>query len=96
MLSNEPGYYRKGKYGIRTENLVLVVRDRTLSSKARTFLRFETLTLCPRDRRLVDVRHLSPDERQWVNEYHETVRARLEPLLEGTARRWLVRSTKPL
>ena len=96
ILSNEPGYYRKGKYGFRTENLVLVVRDRELSKPKEPFLGFETLTLCPIDRRLVVASLLDERERRWVDAYHEDIVERLEPLLEAADAAWLRRATAPL
>lgn len=100
ILSNEPGFYREGEYGIRIENLVLVVEDEaTRKGAARgkgeaRFLRFENLTLCPIDTRLVDVKLLTADERSWLNAYHKAVRETLSPLVEGKARSWLGSATK--
>jgi Xaa-Pro aminopeptidase len=69
ILSNEPGYYKNGEYGIRIENLVMVVRG------ADGFLEFETLTLAPIDLRLVEENMLTPDEKQWLQDYHAKVAA---------------------
>jgi Xaa-Pro aminopeptidase len=96
IVSNEPGYYRAGRYGIRTENLVLVSKDKELSRKDRTFLRFETISLCPIDRRLIDSKMLCSEERAWIDGYHAEVRRRLAPHLDGTPARWLDRSCRPL
>lgn len=97
VLSNEPGYYLEGKYGIRIENLMLVVPDAQLSARAgHPFLRFETLTLCPIDTRLVEPRLLEHEELAWLNAYHAHLREVLVPLLSPAARTWLAKATQPL
>ncbi|MBA5636655.1 aminopeptidase P family protein [Duganella sp. LX20W] len=92
ITSVEPGLYRPGQWGIRIENLVLNVDAG--STEFGSFLRFETLTLCPIDTRCVDLALLRDDERQWLNDYHATVRARLRPHLAGDALAWLERRTE--
>ncbi|MBA5604899.1 aminopeptidase P family protein [Duganella sp. FT3S] len=92
ITSVEPGLYRPGQWGIRIENLVLNVDAG--STAFGSFLRFETLTLCPIDTRCVDLALLRDDERQWLNDYHATVRARLRAHLAGDALAWLVRRTE--
>ena len=85
VISNEPGYYRDGEWGIRTESLV-IVRPHTVASEppgSSPFLCFEHLTLCPIQTRLVEVELLTPDERAWLNAYHDEVREKLTPLLES-------------
>ena len=95
ILSNEPGYYAPGKYGIRIENLVLVVRDEKLSRGGKTWLGFEPLTLCPIDTALVDAKLLDDQERAWLNAYHKRVAKTLSPLLaDPKDRRWLARACK--
>ncbi len=84
VLSNEPGYYREGAYGIRTENLV-VVRE----SETEGWCHFETVTLFPIDRRLIEVEMLARPQVQWLNEYHERVREKLVDLLEPEEVDWL-------
>lgn len=97
ILSNEPGYYREGAFGIRIENLVTVVEAPPLpGADARPMLAFETLTLVPIDRRLILPGLLSAAERAWLDAYHAEVRARIAPLLEGSARDWLIAATAPL
>jgi Xaa-Pro aminopeptidase len=91
ILSNEPGYYVEGEYGIRIENLV-VVRN----SKISGMLEFETLTLAPIDRRLVDASLMSAAELDWLNDYHETVWQTLSPLLSESDALWLREATTPL
>jgi Xaa-Pro aminopeptidase len=88
ILSNEPGYYKTGEYGIRIENLVLVV-DRQIEGAEKEMLGFETLTFAPIDRRLIDAGMLTPDELIWLNCYHAHVLARIGPNLSGTDLEWL-------
>ena len=88
ILSNEPGYYKSHAYGIRIENLVLV-EERAIDGAEGDWLGFETLTLAPIDRRLVERDLLSPAEIAWWNTYHERVLAVIGPQLEGEARDWL-------
>jgi Xaa-Pro aminopeptidase len=97
ILSNEPGYYAPGAYGIRTENLVLVESRGKPEGGERELLGFRTLTLCPIDRRLVVPALLTPEERWWVDAYHARVFEELAPLLEDPAdRAWLERACAPL
>ncbi len=98
IVSNEPGYYRTGAYGIRIENLVVVQALEGLEGAERPMRGFETLTLVPIDRRLVDPALMSADELAWLNTYHASVRKRLAPLLEGSpeALRHLRRATLPI
>lgn len=96
VQSNEPGFYQDGAYGIRIENLILAVRDEVLSRNGHVFLKFETLTQCPIDTRLVDVRMLSADERTWLNDYHGQVRRVLSPRLGRDDRRWLKAACAPI
>src|SRR3546814_5335835 len=88
ILSNEPGYYKTGEYGIRIENLVLVEK-RELSGAEREMMGFETLTFAPIDRHLVDVAMLVQDERDWLNSYHARVLEIVGPQLAGEAKTWL-------
>jgi Xaa-Pro aminopeptidase len=92
ILSNEPGFYLPGAYGIRMENLVLV-QPADFPGSARKFLRFETLTLAPFDRALIEPALLSPAALARLNQYHATVRDALSPFLDGAARAWLVAAT---
>jgi len=89
MLSNEPGYYKAGEYGIRIENLVLVV-PRAIPGADRDMLGFETLTLCPIERTLIVPELLTSGERDWLNAYHARVAEVLAPELEGADRQWLL------
>jgi Xaa-Pro aminopeptidase len=96
ILSNEPGYYREGEYGIRIENLLLVLPPEEIIGGEREMMRFETLTLAPMDRRLIVRELLSPAELAWVDAYHADVRARLAPHLQGDDLNWLEQATAPL
>ncbi len=89
VLSNEPGYYEDGSHGIRIENLVLVVEDPEHSTAEQTWLRFDTLSLCPIDLRLVKPSLLSDAHRKWIDAYHRRVLRELSPHLGGNDRAWL-------
>lgn len=95
ILSNEPGYYKAGAYGIRIENLVLVVEARVEGAE-RPMNAFETLTLAPIDRRLIARELLSGEERLWLDAYHARVRAALAPHLDAATRAWLEAVCEPL
>jgi len=94
ITSNEPGLYRAGRWGVRIENLVANRLWQT--SEFGEFLAFETLTLCPIDTRCIETSLLRADEIAWLNDYHQTVRARLAPWVDGAARDWLWLRTQPL
>ncbi|MEI7712668.1 MAG: M24 family metallopeptidase C-terminal domain-containing protein, partial [Rhodospirillales bacterium] len=89
VLSDEPGFYLPGHYGIRLENLLLV-RDAEMPNATKPFLRFETLTLAPFDTRLIDPTLLDPEEKAWLNTYHARVLAEVGPFLPPDTRAWLV------
>src|SRR5690242_18145132 len=95
MISSiEPGLYKPGRHGIRHENLAVVVEaDRTEFGE---FLAFETLTMCPFDRRALEPNLLNPEERAWLDDYHANVRAALSPLLADADLEWLNRHCAPL
>ncbi len=94
VTSIEPGIYRHGKWGIRIENLVMT--QPAAPSEFGDFLEFETLTLCPIDTRCIAIHMLSDDECSWIDAYHATVWERVSPHVQGQARAWLERSTRPL
>lgn len=98
ILSNEPGYYREGAFGIRIENLVVVQDAPALpgGDAERRMLDFRTLTFVPIDRRLIDAEVLSAGERDWLNAYHAEVRAKIGPRVSDGAREWLLSATEPL
>ena len=95
ILSNEPGFYYPGHWGIRIENLV-VVEKREIKGAAREMLGFETLTLAPIELALIDRRLLDDEEIAWLNAYHARVRRELSPLVEPDVRRWLKAATRRL
>jgi Xaa-Pro aminopeptidase len=95
ILSNEPGYYKAGDYGIRIENLLLVV-ERDIPGGEATMLAFETLTLAPIDRDLIDPALLTTDELSWLNAYHARVDATIGPVLTGDDRTWLTSRCSPI
>jgi Xaa-Pro aminopeptidase len=96
ILSNEPGYYKAGAYGIRIENLVLVVEAAAVPGAEKALNAFETLTLAPIDRRLVVADMLTPDEMDWLDGYHARVAQMLSPLVDDETRAWLAAATRPL
>jgi Xaa-Pro aminopeptidase len=95
ILSNEPGYYKKGEYGIRIENLVLVER-REIAGAEREMLGFETLTFAPIDLKLVEPALLSGEEHEWLDAYHARVRETLAPEVDEETWAWLIEATQPL
>jgi Xaa-Pro aminopeptidase len=99
ILSNEPGYYLEGGYGIRLENLILVQPAKFPASK-RKFLHFETLTLAPFDKALIEPGILSSAALAWLNMYHARVRlilsAHLDPTRDAETLAWLARATQPM
>jgi Xaa-Pro aminopeptidase len=96
ILSDEPGYYKAGAYGIRIENLLVVVARGVPEGGERELLGFENLTRAPIDRRLIVPELLDADERAWLDNYHAKVRADLIDLLDPATADWLVRATAPL
>ncbi|MBV1689689.1 aminopeptidase P family protein [Novosphingobium sp. G106] len=95
ILSDEPGYYKAGEYGIRIENLLLV-EEREVAGAEGEFLGFETLTLAPIERALVDRQLLSGEEIAWWNAYHARVLEVVGPLVDGAAKAWLQEQCRPL
>ncbi len=95
ILSDEPGFYQPGAYGIRLENLLLV-RPAEFPDAKKPFLRFEVLTLAPFDRRLIEASMLDAAERRWLDAYHARVLAEVGPALDAAARAWLARACRPL
>ncbi|RFB79594.1 aminopeptidase P family protein [Methylovirgula sp. 4M-Z18] len=95
ILSNEPGYYKAGAWGIRIENLI-VVEKREIKGAEREMYGFETISFSPIERALVDVKLLTAEERAWLNAYHAEVKKRVAPLVDPATRKWLTAATKPL
>ncbi|HWC94367.1 MAG TPA: aminopeptidase P family protein [Pseudolabrys sp.] len=96
ILSNEPGYYKTAAYGIRTENLVLVIAEPEPVGAEKPLNAFETLTLAPIDRTLIEPSMLATKERQWLDSYHARVHETIGPLVDADTRRWLEAASKPL
>ncbi len=95
ILSNEPGYYRAGEYGIRLENLV-IVEPREIKDAEREMRGFETITLAPFDLNCIEPALLAPQEADWLDAYHARVRKTLSPLLDAKTRRWLKTAARNL
>jgi Xaa-Pro aminopeptidase len=95
ILSNEPGYYKTNAYGIRIENLELVVAAE-IPSAEKPVNKFETLTFAPIDRRLIETSLLAPDEVTWLNDYHARVRELVSGALDEPTRAWLEAATAKL
>lgn len=93
VISNEPGYYKEGAYGIRIENLVFVQESKVGGGK---FLEFETLTLCPIDLRLVEPKLLTEAERDWLNAYHKRVFREIGSSVAGPVKAWLKEATRAI
>jgi Xaa-Pro aminopeptidase len=96
ILSNEPGYYKEGAYGIRMENLILVTEAGEVEEGDIAMHGFETLTLAPFDRRLVKPELLTSDELEWLNAYHARVLSEVGPLVDGETLKWLEAATAPI
>ena len=90
ILSNEPGYYKEGEYGIRIENIVVVKDDKENK------LTFENISWAPIDRDLINPNMLNDNELEWINEYHQKVYEKLSNFLTLEEKRWLQEVTKPL
>ncbi|RRY05393.1 aminopeptidase P family protein [Brucella anthropi] len=96
ILSNEPGYYKPGSFGIRIENLIIVTEPEVPEGGDIAMMGFETLTFCPIDRRLIDKSLFTQEEIDWLNRYHASVREKLSGHLKDTERKWLEAATAPL
>jgi len=96
ITSIEPGFYKENAYGLRVENVALVVKKPSRSTKDAAFYGFETLTLCPIELKLVKKGLLMPDEVQWLNSYHRKVRKALTPRLPRAEAAWLKKATRPI
>jgi Xaa-Pro aminopeptidase len=96
ILSNEPGYYKEGAYGIRIENLQVVTEAQPIAGGERPMLGFETLTFAPIDRRCIVRELLTEEERDQLDTYHARVREVVGPQLDPDARAWLEAATAPI
>ena len=95
ILSNEPGYYKQGEFGIRTENLILV-EPRAIDGAEGEYMGFETLTFAPIDRTLVDTALMTRDELRWWDAYHAQVLDVVGPQVDGDVKAWLEAACAPL
>jgi Xaa-Pro aminopeptidase len=95
VVSNEPGHYRRNRWGIRLENLV-AVKPAADTADGEEFLEFETLTLCPIDTSLIEIHLLTDEERRWLNAYHERVYRAIAPHVNPGTRAWLLRKTEQI
>lgn len=93
-LTNEPGIYKAGRYGVRTENTMLIIESQT--TEFGKFYKFEPLTLCPIDKTPICTEMLTSGEKQWLNEYHAYVYAQLSPLLNEEEKAWLAKATSEI
>ena len=96
IVSNEPGFYQKGEFGVRIENLQFVTPPEKINDGQRQMMGFEVLTLAPIDKRLINVDLLVTQEREWLNNYHKQVFDTLSSLLEADTKAWLQQSCAPL
>jgi Xaa-Pro aminopeptidase len=96
ICSNEPGYYKTGEYGIRIENLVVVTQAEAIAGGERPMMAFETITLAPIDRNLIEPGLLTENEKAWLNAYHARVRETIGPQLDAEARAWLDQATRAI
>src|SRR3546814_1168757 len=96
IISNEPGYYNTGAYGIRIENLLVVTPATMIEGGERPMLGFETLTLAPIDLNCVEASLLTAEEIEWLNAYHLRVREALTPGLDAETLAWLKDATRAI
>lgn len=92
IITNEPGVYRAGEYGVRTENTVLVVP--AFETEDGTFHRLETISCCPIDLETLDLMRLTADEKEWLNAYHQFVYHQVAPVLDDSGEAWLRNATR--
>ena len=95
IISNEPGYYKTGEYGMRVENLIVVVEDKN-GKTTNDFYSFETISFCPIDLNLIDKNLLSARELGWLNSYHKKVKELLSPYLNKDEKEWLTKATRQI
>ncbi|PZQ47363.1 MAG: hypothetical protein DI551_03460 [Micavibrio aeruginosavorus] len=93
IVSNEPGYYKEGAYGIRLENLILAYEDGVCADTGKKMLAFETLTFVPFDLSCVDFGLLNESEKKWLSDYHKAVFEKLSPYLDAPTKDWLLKTT---
>ena len=93
-VTDEPGVYLEGRFGVRIENTLLVVPDQ--ETECGTFLKFEPLTICPIDKRPIMVEMLTEEEKKWLNDYHQKVYSLLSTYLDEAENDWLRKATLPI
>lgn len=96
LISNEPGYYKEGAFGIRIENLIMVVDDGYMEDGKTPAMKFETVTLVPIDKRLIDRALMDEAEIKWLNDYHKRVEREIGPYLDPAEKKWLKEACAPL
>jgi Xaa-Pro aminopeptidase len=96
IVSNEPGYYEPGAFGIRIENILLVQKGSQRVGSLKQMLAFETLTLAPIDKTLINQKILTNDEKAWLNNYHKLVQTKITPLIPLDAQVWLKKVCQPI
>ena len=96
LVSNEPGYYETGEFGIRIENILLVEKLPKTRKVKKQLLHFQTLTLVPIDKKLININLLTANEKQWLNNYHADILKKIGPLLPNKTKAWLKKSCKPI
>ncbi len=96
LISNEPGYYKEGAFGIRIENLIMVVDDGCMQDGKTPAMKFDTVTLVPIDKRLIDVSLMEAAELKWLNDYHKRVEREVGPHLDPAEKKWLKEACSPL
>ena len=94
ILSNEPGFYKAGEFGIRIENLIVVRKSDAIAGGDREMLEFETITLAPIHLDLIRAEMLNEDERQWLNDYHGRVREQIGPHVPEDMSQWFRQATR--
>jgi Xaa-Pro aminopeptidase len=96
ILSNEPGFYKQGEYGIRIENLLLVKEPADIKGGERPMMQFETLTFTPIDRNLIETKLLTREELQWLDAYHARVLKDVGSFMDSAALEWMEQACAPL
>ncbi len=96
ILSNEPGFYKPGEYGIRIENLLIVTEPAKIAGGDRDMMGFETITLCPIERDLIEAKMMTKEELDWLDAYHAQVWRELRPHVTGSQATWLTRACAPI
>ena len=94
IITNEPGIYKEGKFGIRTENMMIIVEDE--KTEFGQFMKFEAITYCPIDLDGINKEMLTDEEKEWLNNYHKDVYTKLAPYLDEEEKAWLDKETREI